>query len=116
MSEFPTVTFEAGQRIFNAGEAADHLYFIQEGIVQLLDGQGNAFAQISKGESFGEQAFLNGGIRGASAQALNDVNCIQISSVQANSLFSEASPMLVPVFEALLLQQNMHNALRSPMG
>jgi CRP-like cAMP-binding protein len=116
LSEFPTVTFEAGQRIFNAGEAADHLYFIQEGIVQLLDGQGNAFAHISKGESFGEQAFLNGGIRGASAQALNDVNCIQISSVQANSLLSEASPMLVPVFEALLLQQNMHNALRSPMG
>jgi hypothetical protein len=36
--------------------------------------------------------------------------------VQANRLLSEASPMLVPVFEALLLQQNMHNALRSPMG
>jgi CRP-like cAMP-binding protein len=81
VSDFPTVIFEAGQRIFNAGEAADHLYFIQEGIVQLLDAQGNAFAQISKGESFGEQAFLNGGIRGASAQALNDVSCIQISSV-----------------------------------
>ena len=116
MSDFPTVIFEAGQRIFNAGEAADHLYFIQEGIVQLLDAQGTVFAQITKGESFGEQAFLNGGIRGASAQALNDVSCIQISSLQANRLLSEASPMLVPVFEALLLQQNMHNALRSPMG
>jgi CRP-like cAMP-binding protein len=116
LSEFPTVTFEAGQRIFNAGEAADHLYFIQEGIVQLLDGQGNTFAQISKGESFGEQAFLKGGIRGASAQALNDVSCIQIASVEANRLLSEASPLLVPIFEALLLQQNMHNVLRAPMG
>ena len=116
MSDFPTVTFQAGQRIFNAGEAADHLYFIQEGVVQLLDAQGNAFAQISQGESFGEQAFLNGGIRGASAQALNDVSCTQIASAEANRLLSEASPMLVPVFEALLLQQNMHNALRSPMG
>jgi len=27
---------------------------------------------------------------------------------------AEASPLLVPVFEALLLQQNMHNGLRSP--
>ena len=116
MSDFPTVTLEAGQRIFNAGEAADHLYFIQEGIVQLLDGQGNAFAQISIGESFGEQAFLNGGIRGASAQALNDVSCIQIASEEANRLLSEASPLLVPIFEALLLQQNMHNVLRAPMG
>ena len=116
MSDFPTVTFEPGQRIFNAGDAADHLYFIQQGIVQLLDSQGDVFAQISNGESFGEQAFLKGGIRGASAQALDEVTCIQISSADANQLLSEASPLLVPVFEALLLQQNMHNTLRSPMA
>ena len=116
MSDFSSVTFAAGQRIFNAGDAADHLYFIQDGVVQLLDAQGNVFAQIAKGESFGEQAFLNGGIRGASAQALGEVICIQIASADANRLLSEASPLWVPVFEALLLQQNMHNALRSPMG
>ena len=113
MSDFPTVTFEPGQRIFNAGDAADHLYFIQQGIVQLLDAQGNVFAQISNGESFGEQAFLKGGIRGAAAQALDEVSCVQISSADANLLLAEASPLLVPVFEALLLQQNMHNSLRS---
>jgi CRP-like cAMP-binding protein len=114
VSDFPTVTFEPGQRIFNAGDAADHLYFIQQGIVQLLDAQGNVFAQISNGESFGEQAFLKGGIRGAAAQALDEVSCMQISSADANLLLAEASPLLVPVFEALLLQQNMHNSLRSP--
>ena len=114
MSDFPTVTFEPGQRIFNAGDAAGHLYFIQQGIVQLLDAQGNVFAQISNGESFGEQAFLKGGIRGAAAQALDEVSCVQISSADANLLLAEASPLLVPVFEALLLQQNMHNSLRSP--
>jgi CRP-like cAMP-binding protein len=114
VSDFPTVTFEPGQRIFNAGDAADHLYFIQQGIVQLLDAQGNVFAQISNGESFGEQAFLKGGIRGAAAQALDEVSCVQISSADANLLLAEASPLLVPVFEALLLQQNMHNSLRSP--
>ena len=114
MSEFTIVTFEPGQRIFTAGDAADHLYFIQQGIVQLLDAHDKAFAQISKGESFGEQAFLTGGIRGASAQALDEVSCMQISSADANQLLTEASPLLVPVFEALLLQQNMHNSLRSP--
>lgn len=114
MSDFPTVTFEPGQRIFSAGDTADHLYFIQQGIVQLLDAQDKAFAQISKGESFGEQAFLKGGIRGASAQALDEVICMQILSADANQLLTEASPLLVPVFEALLLQQNMHNSLRSP--
>lgn len=116
MSEFHTTSFAAGHRIFNVGDAADQLYFIQEGVVQLLDAQDNVFAQISQGESFGEQAFLVGGIRGASAQALNEVKCLQIASADANRLLSEASPLLVPVFEALLLQQNMHNALRTPLG
>jgi CRP-like cAMP-binding protein len=113
VSDFPVVHFEPGQRIFNAGDAADNLYFIQQGVVQLLDASGKVFAEISKGESFGEQAFLNGGIRGASAQALDAVSCTQISSVVANQLLTEASPLWVPVFEALLLQQNMHNSLRS---
>jgi len=115
MSSLPTVSFEPGQRIFNAGDTADHLYFIQQGVVQLLYASGKVFAEISKGESFGEQAFLVGGIRGASAQALDLVSCIQISSADANQLLTEASPLWVPVFEALLLQQNMHNTLRSFM-
>ena len=72
--------------------------------------------EITDGESFGEQAFLQGGVRGATAQAKNEVSCIQIASEDANQMLSEASPLWVPVFEALLLQQNMHNALRSPMA
>ena len=115
MSSLPTVTFAPGHRIFNAGDTANHLYFIQQGVVQLLDDSGKVFAEISKGESFGEQAFLLGGIRSASAQAFDAVSCIQISSTDANQLLTEASPLWVPVFEALLLQQNMHNTLRSLM-
>jgi CRP-like cAMP-binding protein len=116
VSDFPTVVFAPGQGIFKAGDTADNLYFIQEGTVQLLDAQGQVFVEIADGESFGEQAFLNGGVRGASAQAKTKVTCIQIASGDANSLLSEASPLWVPVFEALLLQQNMHNALRLPMA
>jgi hypothetical protein len=36
-----------------------------------------------------------------------------LSKDEANAILAGASPLLVPVFEALLLQQNMHNALRS---
>jgi UDP-glucose 6-dehydrogenase len=58
-------------------------------------------------------AFLSGGIRGASAQAAGDVVCLKISSEQANHMMAGTSPLLVPVFEALLLQLNMSNALRA---
>ena len=113
MNEFETVAFAAGQRIFNVGDVADHLYVIQQGQVQLLNAEGQVFATLPTGESFGEQAFLSGGIRGASAQALDEVTCLKIPSQDANRLMAGASPLLVPVFEALLLQLNMNNALRA---
>lgn len=113
MSEFPTVTYSNGERIFTTGDVADQLFLIQQGQVELLNAEGKVFTTLKTGESFGEQAFLSGGIRGASAQALGEVKCLKISSEQARKLMSGTSPLLVPVFEALLLQLNMSNALRA---
>ena len=113
MSEFVSVTYAAGERIFSAGDVADQLFFIQQGQVELLNAEGKVFTTLSAGESFGEQAFLSGGIRGASAQASGEVTCLKISSEQANQMMAGTSPLLVPVFEALLLQLNMNNALRA---
>jgi CRP-like cAMP-binding protein len=114
MSDFETISFAAGERIFSSGDTADQLFLIKEGVVQLLDAEGKVFAQILKGESFGEQAFLSGGIRGATAQALGDVVCLRIPGEKANALLAGVSSLMVPVFEALLLQQNMYNNLRKP--
>ena len=68
--------------------------------------------KLTKGQPFGEQAFLKGGIRGASAKAKGQVVCMCISTDEANAILTDASPILIPIFEALLLQQNMHNALK----
>ena len=67
------MTYQAGERIFNAGDLADQLFFIQQGKVGLLNAEGKLFTTLSAGVSFGEQAFLSGGIRGASAQAIEEV-------------------------------------------
>ena len=113
MSDFLTVTYPAGERIFQAGDVADQLFFIQQGQVGLFNAEGQQFTTLKPGESFGEQAFLSGGIRGATAQALDEVTCLKISSEQANKMMAGTSPLLVPVFEALLLQLNMNNVLRA---
>lgn len=115
MSDFQEVRFQPGERLFNAGDPADKLYVIQSGTVQMLDAKsGVAFASLGAGQSFGEQAMLPGGIRGASAQALDDVVCLQITAESLKQLLLAQSPVMVAVFEALLLQQSMHNALRRP--
>lgn len=113
MSDFLTVTYPPGEFIFKAGDVADQLFFIQQGQVGLLNAEGKLFTTLSAGESFGEQAFLSGGIRGATAQAIDQVTCLKISSEQANHMMAGTSPLLVPVFEALLLQLNMNNVLRA---
>jgi CRP-like cAMP-binding protein len=113
MSDFEEIKFNAGETLFKAGDAADKLYVIQSGTVQMLDAKsGVAFASLKAGESFGEQAMLPGGIRGATAQALDNVVCLQITAENLKALLKLQSPMMTSVFEALMLQQNMHNALR----
>jgi CRP-like cAMP-binding protein len=113
MNDFEEVKFAPGERLFNAGDAADKLYLIVKGTVQMLDAKSNQpFADLFAGESFGEQAMLPGGIRGASAQALDEVVCLQITADSIKVLLKAQSPILMPLFEALMLQQSMHNALR----
>lgn len=110
--EFQTVKFQAGESIFNAGDVAEHLYLIQSGTVELLTKDGVVFASIPAGESFGEQAFLAGGIRGASVRAKDTVECIQIHEAEARLSLATHSDLLITILEALLLQQSMNNNLR----
>ena len=112
MDDFESTVFEPGQRIFDSGDSADTLYIIKSASVDMLGDNGQAFAQVGPGQSFGEQAILVGGTRSAGTLAHDRVECLMISAEKANSLLKSYSPLLVPIFEALLMQQSMHNSLR----
>lgn len=112
MSHFRDISFKPGELIFTSGDLADKVYFIKSGAVEVLTDLGVPIAKVSTGQSFGEQAFLKGGVRGATVKALDVVDCVVITTEEANALLYGASPLLVPVFEALLLQQNMSNELK----
>lgn len=113
MSGFVKVQFKAGERLFSAGDPADKLYVIEEGSVQLLDGKtGQPFATLVQGESFGEQAVLAHGVRGATAVAQGEVRCIEITGAGLRQLLASQPPIVNSLFEALQLQLHMHNVLR----
>ena len=114
MSSFDELRLDKGQVLFKAGEPADKLYFIQTGSIQMADkNSGAVFATLKEGDSFGEQAMLQGGIRGATALAGEDSVLLEITAEGMRGMLKTASPILTAVFEAMMLQQNMHNALRS---
>ena len=113
MSEFESQTYADGETIFSIGDLAEHLYFIENGKVDLVNAQSKVFVSASAGQSFGEAAILQGGVRSAGARANGDVNCRRIAAADAAELLLSHSPLLIVILEALLLQQSMHNTLRN---
>lgn len=104
--------YEPGQVLFNKGDKADHLAIILEGEVEIFDPADNkTIAVLGHGASFGEQAILEGGVRGASARAKDKVVCLEISTSPLRAILKADPGILTPIVESLLLQLNMANKL-----
>ncbi len=104
--------YEPGQVLFNKGDKADHLAIILEGQVEIFDPADNkTIATLGAGASFGEQAILEGGVRGASARAKEQVTCLEISTAPLRAILKSDPGILTPIVESLLLQLNMVNKL-----
>ena len=104
--------YAAGEVLFNKGDSADHLAIIISGEVEIFDPKDNkSIAILGKGVSFGEQAILEGGVRGASARAYTDVVCLEIPTGPLRTILKADPGIMTPTIEGLLLQLNMINTL-----
>jgi CRP-like cAMP-binding protein len=107
-----SVVYEDGQVLFNKGDSAQHLAIIVQGEVEVFDPADNkALASLGVGSSFGEQAVLEGGVRGASVRAVGQVKCIEINTVPLRAVLRTDSGLVRPTVEALLLQLGMVNQI-----
>jgi len=50
MISFKEITFEDGQTIFENGEIADSLFFVKEGMVEVLTSDDKFIASLAKGQ------------------------------------------------------------------
>ena len=114
MFKFKSQAYADSEVIFSIGDLAEHLYFIENGQVDLVNAQGTVFADALAGQTFGEAAILEGGVRSAGARANGAVVCQKITAAEASEQLLSHSPLLVVILEALLLQQSMYNTLRNP--
>jgi CRP-like cAMP-binding protein len=60
---------QAGEIIFREGDAADAMYVVAEGSVEILVSDATVISTRHAGEEFGEMAFFDGGRRSATARA-----------------------------------------------
>jgi CRP-like cAMP-binding protein len=111
---FPTSSFAENTLIFSKGDEATKFFMIQSGLVEIFDPVSQqSIAKLSEGDAFGEQAILVGGIRGASAKALKQTICIEVTTIKLREMLRFEEGILRPTIEALLLQLTMHNELKS---
>jgi len=82
-----------GDWIFKNFELADHLYFIDSGLVEIVEQHGEkeetVIALLSEGSYFGENGIVWDGIRTFSARAKTICHLYRLSSSKAEALFEE---------------------------
>jgi CRP-like cAMP-binding protein len=79
-------TVPAGQVIFQAGQAGECMYFVQQGEVDILSGE-QVINTHGKGEIFGEMALIDGKSQGRSASAIAKTDCQLVAIDERQFLF-----------------------------
>lgn len=109
---FAKTRYPAGHVLFERGDAAEAFYMIESGEVDLfVDDDDTHLVRLGPGEAFGEQAILAGSVRGAKAVVATDLTCTEITAQTLRQTLVHQQDLMAPVFEALLLQLYMHNAI-----
>ena len=111
--EFFEVLIKPGHYLFHEGDPADNLYVVLGGSIEIrLDESDTVIATLGQGESFGEQAILYKGRRGASAFAREQALCLEITAASLTRAI-EAQPLFVQkTLRAMTLQLNQRNEMR----
>jgi hypothetical protein len=78
-----TVRLKGGETVYREGDLGSEMYVIQNGAVRIyrdLDGVKQELSVMEKGDFFGELAVLEGVPRTASAEAIEDVELIELNT------------------------------------
>ncbi|MFM8865974.1 MAG: cyclic nucleotide-binding domain-containing protein [Limnohabitans sp.] len=112
----PSRQFAAGDVLFSRGDPASTLYTIEKGDVDLFVPPGRTFlVRLGPGACLGEQALIAGGVRNATAVAVSEVVCTELTAQALQESVLGETTLVRPVLEALLMQLSLVNAVHSVM-
>ena len=81
-------TLVAGEKVFSAGEPAEHLFVVQQGRIDIRVGRA-VVESVEPGGIFGEMAMIDGSTRSADAVAAEDSVVLPIGNQQFDFLITE---------------------------
>jgi CRP/FNR family cyclic AMP-dependent transcriptional regulator len=99
--------FKAGETIFNHGDLPEHLYIVEEGVIDIVlpaKGEEIILASIEAGSFFGELSVFDSHPRTATARATTDSSliCIPLASIAA---LTNRSPLAARQFMSVIIHR-----------
>jgi len=111
---FVEVFIPKGEILFKEGQRADTIYLIDQGEMQIYSkAERLVLARLGLDQVFGEQAILYEGRRGASARAIVDSVCLEVSGEKWRESLKEQTPSVQQTFKTLMLEQIQSNFVNS---
>jgi CRP/FNR family transcriptional regulator, cyclic AMP receptor protein len=99
-------SFPAGTRVFHEGDHSDACYIVREGAFRVTrehsDGRAITLATLGPGDIFGELAMLDGEVRSASVEALDDGELLALPAGDVRSLLARHPDITVKLVAALV--------------
>ncbi len=98
-------SFPAGTRVFHEGDHSDACYIVREGSFRVTrehsDGRAITLATLSPGDIFGELAMLDGEVRSASVEALDDGELLALPAGEVRALLARHPEITVKLIVAI---------------
>ncbi len=101
LDRMENMAVKAGDVVIKQGDQGDYYYVLTDGRARVT--QSVELAELSGGDSFGEEALLSGGLRNASVTMLEDGQVMRLAKQDFDSLLKEPMLKRLSVDEARLL-------------
>ena len=111
------VVLKTGDMVFNEGDQSKSLYFVKRGVVRIFKKKGVGAIEIESiraGQVLGELAFFDNQPRSASAEALTQVELIEISKAALEDAISKVPEWFSALIKTITSRlRNTNNRLRA---
>jgi CRP-like cAMP-binding protein len=111
------VVLKTGDMVFNEGDQSKSLYFVKRGVVRIFKKKGVGAIEIESiraGQVLGELAFFDNQPRSASAEALTQVELVEISKAALEDAISKVPDWFSALIKTITSRlRNTNNRLRA---
>jgi CRP/FNR family transcriptional regulator, cyclic AMP receptor protein len=91
--------YDANEKIFSMGQAANRIYLIEKGVVQLVDERAKPIVELEEGDFFADESIFNDNPRSYGAICKTDAVLYTLSRSHLLSIISECPTVAIALLQ-----------------